>query len=210
MTVCRLKKVVKINTLRGKVMDMDKDEIVRKRKEKKLIKKREKQRKRKRKLVKNIVLFVIVQALFIGIFSVMQNQSRIATNENTQTIIGFAEDVFKSDLNKQLNIYFDSEAYRYGAGLFNQYSGDNLPKDLLAEKLYVKYYKCIGTYGFYNTIVDLRSETKTYYTMNDYNDYSRLARTESIIFFVFFEAIYLFVLIIYIRGLQIDHGEVIK
>ena len=183
---------------------MDKDEINRKRKEKKLIKKKEKLRKQKRKLIKKIMLFVIVQALFIGVFSVMLNQSRIATNENTKTIVGFAEDVSKSNLNKQIHICFDSEDYRYGAGLFNKYSGDNLVKDLLSKKLYVKYYKCIGTFGFYNQIVDLRSETKIYYTMNNYNDYCYSVRTESIFGFVFFEAIYLFVLIIYIRSLQIE------
>ena len=122
------------------------------------------------KIFRDVVIVTLIQLVIIGIGVAAAYGGNIPVSEKNTETISFRPDKVESRSNGFLNItskyvvfYHNSEEYKYGHILINQYDGDDLVKDLENEYLMVTCLK--GT----NRVVALTGENILFYTLRDYN-----------------------------------------
>ena len=152
------------------------------------------------RIIKVSFIFFLIQLLIIALFVTTLIQRQQITHREIETTSFVPDKVEKVRLialgrhtrrKSDVYIYFDSVKYKVGVEYFQRYNDNELVEKLPNEQLTVLYEK--------NTrdIVDLRSDKRIYFTMDDYNDEQRLQLVLGIIFLSIAELILLSCIIFY-------------
>ena len=154
-----------------------------------------------RRIIKVAFIFFLIQLLIIILFVTTLIQRQQITHGEIETTSFVPDKVEKVKLialtrhtrrKSDVYIYFDSVKYTVGVEYFKRYNDSELVEKLSNEQLTVVYEK--------NTrdIVDLRSDKRVYYTIDDYNDEQRLQLVLGIIVLSIAELVLLSCIIFYI------------
>lgn len=151
---------------------------------------------------KVIVCFVLFQLLICMPCFLLYDAAKIATENNTQTAVFYADSVEVAkksvgDNRTKIYIYHDTTAFNYYFS--NDIKQDEANLDFLrSQQLTIRYFPKSGM------IVDIHGEEKEFYTMDSYNEARRVERITIICVLVILEIIYGIILFLY--SLTTPHG----
>ncbi len=151
---------------------------------------------------KTIIYFVLFQLLICMPCFLLYDAAKIATENNTQTAVFYADSVEVAkksvgDNRTKIYIYHDTTALNYYFS--NDIKQNEANLDFLrSQQLTIRYFPKNGI------VVDIHGEEKEFYTMDSYNEARRVERIAIICVFVILEIIYGIVLFLY--SLTTSHG----
>ena len=140
--------------------------------------------------------------MIIIVFANLFYQSLPANKENVYQVSGIIEKTsYVRGYNEyRFRVYIDSECYQFSdMGIMGSYSNKELYDSIKeGEKITLQYCEKFGVTGKANWVVDARTDTKVYRSIDEYNAQKKGLPTFVIIIFVFFEIVWALVLSIYL------------
>ncbi len=158
---------------------------------------------KEKKALRNIIVVTLIQILIITVFVRTLNISRPIDVHNTKQSKIIVEDTYCIKGPKEnwwLIVVADSRKYLFGNhSIFDAYSVKELDKVIFpGDTLSLKYYEQYNILGRVCIVVDAKTETEVYRTLDDYNRGKHgLDIFVSILFFVI-ESAYVGVVVIYV------------
>ncbi len=159
------------------------------------MKKRDKDRFRKSK---RIICFALVQVGILLLFIGMFYQSKPIKQEDTRHILITVTDVaYERNFGEyKFYVFSDSDRYEFfETGAFSLYSNKELYEMIrTGDRISLIYVEKGGLFGKTNSVVDARTETETYRSLEQVNASFKKANIVIIVFFFIVELLYLAVL----------------
>jgi len=157
---------------------------------------------KKHNKAKTIIYFVLFQLLIFMPCFLLYDAAKIATENNTQTAVFYADSVEvakKSVGDNRTKIYIHHDTTAFNCYFSNDIKQDETNLDVLrSQQLTIRYFQKSGM------IVDMQTDEKEFYTMDSYNEARRVERITIICVLVILEIFYGIVLFLY--SLTTSHG----
>ena len=173
-----------------------------------LYRKRKKRKNQLKKELRWFIVFALIQVVIIGVF--LFSLSDVVDISNTETFTGQAEGSIQKEsyllTKKSRKVYFyvDSKEYLYQDLLHYHYDGDNVLDDLREGYLTVTVDKESGS------VVELRSKSTVFYTLEDYNKTARTRNIMGISLMAVVELVYIAFFAGYLLVVKSSIKDVIK
>lgn len=155
-----------------------------------------------KRLIRTMLILGFVQILIMFTFIRMFNIGQpISTHDTKQTDI-IVEDIYLiSTIREQwLVIVADSEKYLFEShSIFDTYSVEELNKSIFkGDNLSLRYYEEYNIWGKTNSIVDARTETEIYRTLEEFNCAKQGVTVFVVIVFSIIEIVFVGVVFVYV------------
>ena len=151
---------------------------------------------------KSLIYFILIQLIICGSCFLLYDAAKIATKNNTQAEIFYADSIEVTrkpigDNRRKVIVWHDSNAYIY---FFSNdiIKDETILKSLRTQQLTIRYLPKNGV------IVDICGEKNTFYTMDFYNEARSGERFMIICSFIIIEIVYAIVLFFF--ALTTPHG----
>ena len=131
--------------------------------------------------LKSWIIFIVIELILVSVFFVALYDTRLFDQTNTYTVTGTMDNIDVRDYPGHLAfayITINDETYRLTWIVPNKREGINALVNA-DEKIFsftIQKHRDIGYIGREKQIVDIRSENKIYYDINDHNSESRSTR----------------------------------
>ena len=140
---------------------------------------------------------ITIQLVIVALFGTILYQSLPIDIKDAKQIEVVVQDVKceRAISEYQVTIYFNSTKYQFpNNGIFSESSNDDLLKKIdKGDKISIVFFERYRLTGKKNWIVDARSETATYRSLESYNAGKAVVRTITIIVFLIIEVLYILV-----------------
>lgn len=152
--------------------------------------------------IRSILILGLVQILIIFAFIRMFNIGQPISTRDTKQIDIIVEDVYPISTRREqwLVIIADSEKYLFEShSTFDTYSLEELNKSISkGDKLSLRYYEEYLVFRKTNLVVDARTETETYRTLEEYNSGKQGVPVFVIVVFSIIEIIFVGIIFVYV------------
>ena len=154
-----------------------------------------------KRLIRSILILELVQILILIAFIRMFNIGQpISTNDTKQSDI-IVEDIYLISTSKELwlVIIADSEKYVFEShSTFDTYSLEELNESISkGDKLSLRYYEGYVAFRKTNLVVDARTETELYRTLEEYNSGKQGVPIFVIVLFSIIEIVFVGIIFVY-------------
>ena len=126
-----------------------------------------------RKTLRMIVLSSLIQLIIFLLFLCLLISSQQIDVNDTKQIDIIVDDIYYSRVSREYWLFIVSDSTKYlfkGRPTFEEYSVDELYESISrGSKLSLRYYETHSILGKVNLVVDARSETETYRSIEEYN-----------------------------------------
>ena len=155
-----------------------------------------------KRIIRSMLMLGLVQMLILIAFIRMYNIGQpISIHDTKQTDI-IVEDIYPISTRKEqwLVIVANSEKYLFEShSTFDTYSLEELNKSISkGDKLSLRYYEGYIVFRKTNMIVDARSETETYRTLEEYNSGKQGVPIFVIVLFSIIEIVFVGIIFVYV------------
>ena len=155
-----------------------------------------------KKLIRSLFIIGLVQLLIVFAFIRMFNIGQpISTDDTMQTDI-IVDDIYliSTRKNQWLVIIADSEKYLIEShSTFDTYSVEELNKSISkGDKLSLSYYESYNIFGKANVIVDARTATENYRTLEEFNHAKQGLPVFVVILFSIIEVVFVGIIFVFV------------
>ena len=155
-----------------------------------------------KKIIRDILLFVLIQALIICVFIFLMSDNQPININETKLVDVIVDDIycFRVRGENWLCLVADSTKYLFFSRVtFADYSVHELYTSISkGDRLSLRYYESNSGLLKSNIVVDARSETEIYRTLEEYNRATQEGTIGLIIIFLVVELIFVGVFVLYI------------
>ncbi len=155
-----------------------------------------------KKLLRMVIILALIQLVIIFIFLRLFRGSQQVNANVTKQIDIIIDDIYCYRVQGEYKLFIVSNATEYlfdSRSTFEEYSVSELYESISkGDKLSLMYYRTHRIFGTVNLVVDARSESETYRTLEEYNKGRKGVPLFVVIAFFLIEIVYVGIVFVYV------------